>query len=314
MQGPTERGRSFSWDDVRVFVALCRSRTVGAAAASLGVDASTVSRRLTAMEGALSAVLFERGRDGLTATKAAEDLMPVAEEIEQMMARFANEAEGLERLVAGTVRIACTPDIAEVLVAPLVPGLRTRHPSLRLVIDPGEHLVDLTRREADLALRTVKPTRGDLIVTRLAAVRWVPVAAPRLADVLGRLRSWKDAPWIGWGERLSGIAPARWLAAHVGEAAVVVRSDSLMLQLALIRDGVGAALVPEPSQRHFGLSILKTKRTLQDSADPLPFDELFLVTHRALHRVPRVRAVWDLLVERVAALTAPGARSPSADV
>jgi DNA-binding transcriptional LysR family regulator len=113
------------------------------------------------------------------------------------MARFASEAEGLERVVSGRVRIACPPDVAEVIVAPLVPELLARHPSLRLEIDPGENVLDLTRREADLALRTVRPVRGDLVVTRLATVRWVPVAAPPRTSA-GNAALGHDAPW-GWG-------------------------------------------------------------------------------------------------------------------
>jgi len=82
------------------------------------------------------------------------------------------------------------------------------------VIDPGETVLDLTRREADLAVRTVRPVRGDLVVTRVATVRWVLVAAPAMARALGMLRSWTDAPWVGWGERFSSIAPERWRAIH----------------------------------------------------------------------------------------------------
>lgn len=302
MHGTRRSPDRLPWDDVRLFLALRRSRTVGQAAAALGVDASTVSRRLAAMEAALSATLFERGRDGLAATKAAEDLTPVAEEIEEAMARFASEAEGLERTVSGLVRIACPPDTAEVIVAPLVPELRARHPALRIQIDPGEAVLDLTRREADLALRTVHPARGDLIVTRLAAVRWVLAAAPEVARRLGTLRSWGDAPWVGFGERLSGIGPARWLATHARGVDPIVRSDSLRLQLALVREGAGAALLPEPSLSHYGLVPLKTSPALRVAVEAWPRDELFLVTHRALRRVPRVRVVWDLLVERVASL------------
>lgn len=286
------------WDDVRLFLALCRSRTVGEAAAALGVDASTVSRRLAAMEAVLSATLFERGRDGLAATKAAEDLTPVAEEIEEAMARFASEAEGLERVVSGLVRIACPPDAAEVLVAPLIPELRARHPGLRIEIDPGEEVLDLTRREADIALRTVRPARGDLVVMRLATVRWVLAAAPQLARTLGILRSWADAPWVGWGQRLSSLAPARWLAAHARDTEPIVRSDSLGLQVALVRSGAGVALLPEPSLSHYGLVPVRTSPALRNASRAWPSDELFLVTHRALRKVPRVRAVWDLLVER----------------
>ena len=299
MQRLRRAGQNLPWDDVRLFLALCRARTLGGAAAALGLDTSTVSRRLTAMEEALSATLFDRGRDGVTGTKAAEDLMPAAEQIEEAMARFAGEAEGLERVVSGLVRIACPPDAAEVVVAPLVPELLASHPRLRIEIDPGEAVLDLTRREADLALRIVRPVRGDLVVTRLAAVRWVLVAAPEVARSIGTLRSWSDAPWVGWGERLSSVAPARWLAAHAPGVEPVVRSDSLMLQIALVRRGVGVALVPEPSAEHYGLVRLRTGAALREGANAWPSDELFLVTHRALRQVPRVRVVWEALVERV---------------
>jgi len=277
---------------------LCRAQTVTGAAATLGVDASTVSRRLAALEETLSATLFERGRDGIAATQAAEALTPVAEEIEAAMARFAGAAEALERTVSGVVRIACPPDVAEVVVAPLLPGLISKHRGLRIEIAPGETMLDLTRHEADIALRTVRPVRGDLVVTRLSTVRWVPVAAPTLARALGTLDSWADAPWVGWGERLSSIAPARWLAAHAREVEPVVRSDSLMLQLALVRKGAGVALVPEPSAEHYGLVPVKTSAALRRRAGAWPTDELFLVTHRALRQVPRVRVVWDLLVAK----------------
>jgi DNA-binding transcriptional LysR family regulator len=81
-----------------------------------------------------------------------------------------------------------------------------------------------------------------------------------------------------------------------------------MLQLALVREGVGVALVPEPSVRHYGLVPVKTSKVLHDRSAPLPSDELFLVTHRALRRVPRVCAVWDLLVERMGELGGGDAR------
>lgn len=288
------------WDDVRLFLALCRARTVGGAAEALGVDASTVSRRLAAMEEAMAATLFERGRDGVTSTEAAEQLMPVAEEMEAAMTRFAIAAGGLEREVSGLVRITSPPDVVDVLLAPLVGELLTRHPALRIELDPGEAVLDLTRREADLALRIVRPVRGDLVVTRLLTARWVLVASPGVARALGTLRAWSDAPWVGWGQRLSHIGPARWFARHVRGAEPAVRSDSLIVQLAVVAAGAGVALVPEPSVKHYRLVPVKVAASLRAEAAEWPADELYLVTHRALRQVPRVRAVWDLFVERLA--------------
>ncbi len=298
MQRTTSGADRLAWDDVRFFLALVRSRTVGSAAASLGVDASTVSRRLATMETALSATLFDRGREGITPTKAAEDLLPVAEEIEHGVHRFGRAADALEREVAGVVRMTCPPDVAEVVVIPLLADLLGRYPALRIELDPGEGVADLTRREADLALRTVRPVRGDLVVTRLTTVRWVLVASPELVRSLGSLRAWHAAPWIGWGEKLASIPPARWRAKHVRGSDPVVRSDSLRVQLAAAAAGAGVALVPEPSVAHYGLVPVKLASALRASAASWPEDELFLVMHRALRDVPRVRAVWDVVVAR----------------
>jgi DNA-binding transcriptional LysR family regulator len=299
MQRSQSAPEAVPWDDVRLFLALCRAPTLGKAASALRVDASTMSRRLVALEALLGATLFDRGRDGIAPTKAAEDLLPVAEEMEQVMTRFAGAAEGLEREVAGLVRMTCPPDVADVVVAPLLRELFKRFPALRLEIAPGEAVLDLTRREADLALRTVRPQRGDLIVTKLTTIRWLLVASPKVARELGTLRAWTDAAWVGWGERLAGIPPARWLTQHVRGVEPLVRSDSLMVQLSIVAQGVGVALVPEPSIEHYGLAPVKLSPGLREAAGEWPSDSLFLVTHRALREVPRVRALWDLLVERV---------------
>jgi DNA-binding transcriptional LysR family regulator len=293
---------AFHWDDVRLFLALCRSSTVGVAAKSLGVDASTVSRRLVLLEEAVKATLFDRGRDGVTPTKAAEDLMPVAEEIEAVIQRFTSAAEGLEREIEGLVRLTCPADVAEVVVAPALRELRAKHPALRFHLDPGEAVLDLTRREADLALRTVRPTSGDLIVTKLATIRWVAAATPALARELGPVKRWTDVPWIGFGERLAHLPPSRWHAQHVG-GDYAVRSDSLAVQLASVGAGLGVALVPAPSVAHYELVTVDIAPRLRAEAAEWPANDLFLATHRALRDVPRVKVVWEALVDRLAALT-----------
>jgi DNA-binding transcriptional LysR family regulator len=172
-------------------------------------------------------------------------------------------------------------------------------------------VLDLTRREADIALRTVRPTRGDLIVLRIASVRWLPVAAPKVAAELGTLRKWQQAGWVGWGERLSHIGPARWLAARLQDTEPLVRSDSLLAQLAVLAAGVGVGLVPEPSAKHYGLVPVKLSAALRAEAGDWPENDLFIVTHRALRDVPRVRAVWDLIVERTASRLAGGLSGPA---
>jgi DNA-binding transcriptional LysR family regulator len=291
------------WDDVRLFLALCRARTVASAAGTLGVDASTVSRRLATLEEELGAALFDRNREGITPTEAAENLMPVAEEIEAGMLRFANAAQGLEREASGLVRVACAPDVAVVLLLPLFKELLGRHPALRIEVEESTTPLDLTRREADLAVRVLRPVRGDLVVTRLMQAQWVLVASPELAASVGKLRKWADVPWISWTERNAHAPLPRWLAKHAREVEPVLRTDSFAVQLAAAAVGLGVVLVPEPSAVHHGLARVKVAPALREAAEDWPVSELFLVTHRALREVPRVRVVWDLLIERLGADT-----------
>lgn len=284
-----------AWDDVRLFLALSRARTVGAAAKALGVDGSTVSRRLAALERSVGAVLFDRGRNGLTPTEAVEVLLPVAEEIEHAMHRFGGATQELDRNVEGVVRITCPADVAEVVVVPQLRELRKKHPKIRVELIPSEAMLDLTRREADVAIRTIRPTSGDLVVTKVTSARWLAAASPKLARELGALRAWTDAPWVGWGEGLHMAPPARWLARHAPEVDPIVRTDSLVLQIAAITGGVGVGLLPQPSVAHYRLVEVQTSRALRDDVAAWPTSELFLATHRALQNVPRVRLVWDVL-------------------
>ncbi|HEY6726994.1 MAG TPA: LysR family transcriptional regulator [Polyangiaceae bacterium] len=310
MQRSLSSRSAFDWDDVRLFLALYRSRTVAAAGQRLGVDASTVSRRLTGLEESLAATLFQRGRSGITPTLAADDLLPVAEQIEEAMGRFASAAQGLEREVTGLVRVTCPPDAAEVVLVPLLPELIERHPSLRIELAPSEALADLTRREADIALRVVRPERGELIVTRLFTLKWTLAAAPELARSLGTLRSWTDAPWISWGEGRGHVPAARWRTQHVARDPSVC-SDSLRLQIALATAGAGVVLVPEPSLDHFGLVPVRLGAALREEAAAWPSDDVFLVTHQMLREVPRVKAVWQHLVEHLGDHGASRQRSKS---
>lgn len=290
------------WNDVRLLLALSRARTLGEAGGQLGVDASTVSRRLDALEGALGSKLFERGRAGVAATEAAEELVPVAEEIEAAMARFTGTAAAFEREVAGEVRVACPPDAAEVRIVPLLPELRARHPRLRVHIVPGESLAHVARREVDIALRIVRPEQGDLVVTRVGQIAWTVAASPELARRLGTLRRWEHAPWIGWGEGMQHAPPAQWLARHVPDFDPVLCTDSVRVQIAAAQHGLGAVLLPVPSVEAYGLPPLKLGPKLKRDAAAWPRNDFFMVTHRALRAVPRVRAVWELLLERLSDL------------
>lgn len=284
-----------SWDDVKLFLALVRTRRLAAAAKTLGVDISTTSRRLARLEEQLGLSLFDRRRDGLVATDAAMRLLAPAEEMERASHGFGRQVDVLERRVEGPVRISTPPGIAESFVGPLLNDLALRHPGIRFEVDASTRQVDLTKREADLVVRTVKPKGGPLVRQRLARARWIPMASPALAASLGVVRNWNDVPWIGWAYELERLHASRWLTTHL-KAEPVLKTNSFALQVATVQRGLGAALMPEQYLSVHQFAPLQLSRTLTAEAKSLPRDDLWLVAHEGLRRVPRVAAVWDYFV------------------
>jgi len=287
----------FSWDDVRVFLALWRARTLSAAASRLGVNPSTVGRRLDALESALGARLFDRTPDGVLPTAAAELLLPHAERVEEAANGLASEVSGIESAPEGMVRLTAPPAVAEDLIAPALPRLRERYPALVLELDASISYADLARREADIAVRLMRPTSGDLTSVKLAEEPSVVAASAALAGSLGALRALGDAPWIAWDASLGHLPDARWVDENVPRTAVVLRTNSVGAQLAAAERGVGVLLLSRVHARVRQLSEVKLTRRLRESLSPTPRTPLWLVGHRALRRVPRIAAVWTFVIE-----------------
>jgi DNA-binding transcriptional LysR family regulator len=288
-----------AWEDVRLFLALYRGRTLAVAARAVALDPSTLSRRLVGLEQALGTRLFDRTREGLVPSEGAELLLPAAEEMEQAHSRFSRDASRFERAVEGVVRLSVPPGLAESLVAPALVRLRQRHPGIQVDLDASLHFADLTRREADLAVRTRRPQTGDLISVKLGERVWTPMAA-RSALKRRPIRDWGAHPWIGWGDDLASFPPAQWVARHVPRTAVVLRTSHVPSQLAAVASGLGVALLPPAYARLAALVPVRAAAGLAASVAELPRNETWLVGHRALRAVPRVGAVWTFLVEEFA--------------
>ncbi len=294
------------WDDARVLLALLRARSLSRAGALLEVNASTVSRRLDALERGLGARLFDRTPDGVLPTALAEALAAHAEAMERAASELVLAAEGREAAVEGEVRLTALPGGMEYLVAPALARLLARHPRLRLTLDASVAYADLTRREADLALRSVRPTSGDLLVRKLGEGTGGLFASPGYAAELGRLRALGDARWITWGDDLAHLEAARFVSEHVPTEAVHVRTSHLGTQLAAAQAGVGVLLVDRTVARARGLAEVSLA-AVRERGLPRLRSELWLVVHRALRNVPRIAAVWEFLVEEARRLGyAPG--------
>jgi DNA-binding transcriptional LysR family regulator len=282
----------FNWDDIRLFLALFRSKTLSSAAKLLRVDVSTVSRRLTAFESDIGVRLFERSAAGLVPNAFAEELLPAAERTEAAACDVARAQGTFEQQAVGVVRLACLPMVAEWFLVPTLGRLADTCPGLTLHINAGSPVVDLTRNEADVAIRSVRPARGDLVCQKLLEYRYVLTASASMAHALGEVSEVATLKLIHWTPQFGATASARWPA---------LCANSMHIQLAAAAAGLGVALVPEPClPMNPGLVPLRLRASLHEK-HPLPSDTLWVIGHRALRGVPRVDAVWSHIVAEFAA-------------
>jgi len=281
-----------AWDDVRYFLEVSRGRTLAAAAKKLGVDYTTVGRRIAALERELGSKLFERTPDGFVSTEAAEGLRPAAERMEAAALEVESRALGADRRLSGAVRVASTDAIAQVLVLPAMRALHARHPDIRVHLITGSARLDIARREAHLALRYVRPEKGSLISRRLARVAFAAYAskdylAVRPAPPPGASLRGHDSVQLEEGIR-------SWQTTRLPDARVVVRANNGMTLLDAVVLGLGIGVLPcFVADRHPLL-----RRVWPPVAPEM--DDLFLVVHQDVQRTGRVRAVIEALEERCA--------------
>jgi len=278
----------FRWDDLRLFLVAHRTRSLTRAAVQLGLNQSTTSRRLKAFEAALGARLFDRTPEGLVPTELAEQLLGPAEQVEAASFDIARLSMGREHALAGEVRLALSEGLATFVVAPAVPELRKRHPGIRLTMLVSNASADLSRREADVALRFFRPPRGDLVTRRMFSGDYGVFGSKAFAKRLGRGRHpLRGLAFVGWETGELAFRERTWeLEAGVD---CVVSASTFTTRVRLAEEGCGAIALA----RNFGRTVAGL---VELDTEPCPLtSEIWLVTHRSLQHVPRVRVVWDFL-------------------
>ncbi|WP_297907619.1 LysR family transcriptional regulator [Thiomonas sp.] len=281
------------WDNARVFLAICRQGTLRAAAAELRVDQATVGRRLAALEKSLDVRLFLRTPGGYLPTPAGERARLGAEQMEQAAHRLQREMQGTDRRLSGTVRLACTDTTATTFLIPALAGLHRQHPDVRVVLSVSTQLTNLTRREADLAVRVLRPDSPDLIARHLSR-REVGLYASR--DYLARHgeptpgSAFADHDVVIYQAGVSRLHGDSLCGEPIANARVAMEVNTGMMLAQAVRAGLGIGEVPT----HLAESLEELVRIWPQRSEEY---DLWLVMHRDLHRTARVRAVADAVVD-----------------
>jgi DNA-binding transcriptional LysR family regulator len=281
------------WDDFKHFLAVARLGSLSEAARTLKTSPATVGRRIAALEERLGARLFDRGQTGYALTESGEAIRIKAEDIEEAVLSVEREAFGRDLRATGKVRVATAEDIATFVIAPRLAEFRRSYPGIVLEIVASWDVVSLTRREADIAIRTVRPTQGDVVIRQAGVWNCAMYVSKRYAakhKLKPDMTDFRDVDLISWTEE-STFRGGDWFDDHARGAPVVFAANSRHIQYAACKAGLGAAILPCLAADHDPnlIRLLPPKRVR--SVD------LWLVTHRDLIRTARVRAVLDFLAE-----------------
>lgn len=288
----TEQGSFFNLDDLRLLAVVAETGTLSGAARRVRVNHASAWRRLGSLEGRLGVRLFDRQRTGYIPTPAGEEAIEAARRVIADLDVLERRLSGRDIRPSGTVRLTTTETLLE-LLAPILAELRAIHPGILVEVVTANSFFTLTRRDADIALRPAATAPEGLVARRLATIATAIYAAPTYV----KRRRGEDPlrqDWLAPDDSLSHLGSARWIAARVAPERVVHRASSLPALAAAARAGLG--LAPIPCFMGDG-----DKRLLRVMS-PIPemATSLFLITHPDLRRTARIRAVLDLLAERLA--------------
>jgi DNA-binding transcriptional LysR family regulator len=280
------------WDNARIFLAIQRVGTLRGAAEQLQIDQATVGRRLNAMEKSLGARLFLRTPTGYVTTPAGDLAVTAIEKMEQAADQLQRQMQGIDEKLCGVVRLAATDTMAKHVLIPALQQLAAAHPNIRVVLSTSSQVSNLTRREADLAVRSVRPTNPDLISRHLKRLAVGLYASPAYLQRRGM-------PQIG--SALAGHEVVVYQRAvstsqidsicdeSYANARVAMEVSSGLMLLEAVAAGLGIGELPV----HMGDADSRLVRVWPQRAQAY---DMWLVLHDDLNRTARVRAVADAIV------------------
>lgn len=280
----------FNWDDTRVFLAIARAGTLSGAAKAMEMGIATISRRLDRLEQSLAVPLFSRHQSGYRLTDDGEALLERAEVLEYAGLAFGETAK-LQGNVAGLVRLATSDNLATHFILPSLKGLLEKYPDLRVEVLSGVQSVNLHRRDADLAIRMVKPDSGNLTLKRLGTVgfglygddAYLKILAGETAGL-----SLNNAQYVGWPESHQHLPAARWVTRMLRGRPCRVEANTLVAQVSAVSAGLGLGVLPHFMARKNGLHCVNPDIGVDQT--------LWLVMHSDLAGSRRVRAIADHLI------------------
>lgn len=272
------------WSDLQYFLALATEKTLPKAAEKLGVNRTTVSRRIAELERTLDTRLFERKGRNLVLTQSGSEALAVARSMEGELQTLGRRVYGRDKQLAGVIRLTTAAGVAELIAVELA-AFAARHPEVVLEVDVSNAAQDLELMEADVALRLTGRPPEHLVGRKLVDMNAALYAAPAVAETVARGAPVNFVAWVGQPE-----IPA-WIAKHVACARITSTTNSVAVVAAFVAAGNGISELP----CHIG----ELDDRLVRISEPRPFrlPEVWLLYHPQLRNHYRIHVLAEYLVE-----------------
>ncbi|CAM5770585.1 LysR family transcriptional regulator [Bosea minatitlanensis] len=278
-----------AWDDFRLVKAISDHGGLTGAATALSVNHSTVFRRLGQIEEMVGMPLFERRKTGYVATVAGAEMAALAGRMEEDVSAFSRRLAGRDVAPSGEVRVTTTDTLHLHLLLPIFAGFRQAHPGIRLDVVIGNQALNLSKRDADVAIRASDTPGETLVGRRVATLAWAIYgraaegATAEQADPAALYR--RD--WVALGDQLAHVKAARFVREHVAPERIALKSSAVLGITEAVELGLGIGPLP--------CFIADRRPGLMRLMPPNPdfATGLWVLTHPDIRHVPRVRAFMD---------------------
>ncbi|TAK41683.1 MAG: LysR family transcriptional regulator [Betaproteobacteria bacterium] len=292
--------RKLDWNDLRYFVAVARHGSTVAAARALQTNQSTVQRRLTALERRIGKPLATRGPAGYRLTELGQQMVAHAERVEQAALAFEQRLKSATREVSGVLRVACPePIVYRITQSPLLERFKAKHPGIRVEFVMSDKYIDLSKGEADVALRSGDTDDIELVGRKIADSLWAVYASCGYIAQHGKPERVEDLerhPLVGLDESMAKHRAATWLARVAPGATIVARNNSVLGLVYAVKSGIGIAPLPTA----LGDNEPELVRVLGPIAELARIWRL--LAHPDVRRTPRVSAFFDFIDGEIEAL------------
>jgi len=290
----------FDWNDLRHLIAVSRHGSTLAAAKALGVNQSTVHRRLAELERRTGLGLVKRHPSGYRLSEIGETLIAQVLSVEAAVAALERQVQAVKHDLKGVIRLTCPePTVARIAATGLLDRFHQRYPGLTVEFVTSDRYLDIAAGEADVAFRSGEPADDSLVGRRICDSVWAIYASQSYVQQHGRPAGIADLAnhaLIGFDGIMQNHRVAKWLPLAVPGARIVARNNSMLGTLSAVKAGIGVAPLPT--------TLGDAEATLVQVLPPVP--ELtrswYLLTHPDLRRTPRIAAFVDHVLDDIPAL------------